>query len=123
VNTRTVLSIANIAAIVVALLVLVEFPQYSSYAFYALLAWIFLSMALAFSRRSRPVPRGTPGGGMGGTPGGDLSGTFASSASRPLPSAPSGGSRPSIDFCIYCGTTLPSGTTVCPACGHGIAAI
>jgi hypothetical protein len=130
VNPRTLLSIANLVAIVAALFVLIEYPQYSSYAFYALLAWIFLSLALAFSRRSGPRPGSAPAGaspaGRGAAPGGDLSGTFASSApvtSTPLPSAAPGGSRTPLDFCIYCGTTLPAGSTVCPACGHGISSL
>jgi hypothetical protein len=116
VNLRTALSLANLAAILVAFLVLFELPQYSTDAFYALLAWIFIGFGLMYLPRRRAQPTGP-------TPGGDLSGTFRSPSAAPLPSASGSAARPSVDFCIYCGTTLPSGSTVCPACGHGISSI
>jgi hypothetical protein len=114
VNLRTALSIANLVAIVVAFIVLFGYPQYSTYAFYALLIWIGISFTMAYLRRSQPRPGASSSGG--------LSGTFGSSAgSSPLPSSASSGPRAPIDFCIFCGTTLPAGAKVCPACGHYIA--
>ena len=113
---RTVLSFANLAAIVIAFVVLFEFPAYASYAFYALVAWIFIGFGLMY------LPIGARTAATG--PGTPLGGTFPGSAG-PLPSGP-GRSPPvgsPIDFCIWCGTSLPPGTTVCPSCGHRVGAI
>lgn len=112
-NVRVLLSITNLVAIVVAFVSLVEFPQYSPYVFLALLAWICVGFAWMY------VGRGARTG-----PGGAPVGTSSPFGGPPLPSStgPAGGPAPApIDFCIYCGTTLPAGITVCPACGHHVA--
>ena len=111
---RTALSLANLVAIIVAFLVLFEFPAYSQIAFYALVAWIFVGFGLMYlpgARAALTLPNPAPSGPFPGTGGG------------PLPSGgPTTPSR-SIDFCVWCGTTLPSGATVCSACGHRVAAL
>ena len=119
-NARTWISLVNLAAIVIAFFVLFELPQYSGYAFYGLLAWILVSFVLLYAfrvGRPRPVT-----GAQVGSPGGSGPvGGPASGAGAPLPSA-SGGSE-AVDFCIYCGNTLPPSGTVCPTCGHPIRTI
>jgi hypothetical protein len=111
VQLRTVLSIVNLVAVVAAFLVLFEFPEYSSYAFLGLLVWIGVGFVLMYvGARRGPVPSGTDATSpFGGPP----------SPPAPLPRGPPTASP--IDFCIYCGTTLPAGSTVCAACGHRIA--
>ena len=117
VNARTWISLINLAAIVVAFFVLFELPQYSGYAFYGLLAWILVSFVLLYAfrvGRPRPVAGSQVGSpGASGPAGGAVGGSGA-----PLPSA--SGGAPSVDFCIYCGNTLPAGSTVCPTCGHPV---
>jgi hypothetical protein len=113
VNPRTLISLANLAAVVAAFVVLVELPQYSDFALYGLLGWMLVGFVLFYglrSGRSAPSPGGTfPSGGSTGTEG-----------SGPLPSgSPSGSSAP-LDFCIFCGATLPVGAAACPACGHRV---
>jgi hypothetical protein len=115
VNYRIALSLANLAAIVAAFVVLFEFPQYSAYAFYALVAWIFVGFALLYLPRRAARPGPSPGGGAAGP--------FGGPAGAPLPSSTPGSAPAPVDFCIYCGTTLPSGATTCPSCGHGRATI
>lgn len=112
-NRRTVISLANLVAIVAAFVVLFELPQYYEYAFYGLLAWIVVGFVLFYAfRPGRSTARqeiAVPSGGAGTVAG-----------SGPLPSGtPSGASAP-LDFCIFCGNTLPAGTAVCPACGHRV---
>lgn len=109
-NPRRLVSYINLVAIATAFVILFYLPQYSSYAFYVLLLWILIGFGLMLSPRSRraPSPSTTaPTGGPGGL-----------SAGSALPSAGSSASSAPLDFCIYCGTTLPAGKTVCPACGH-----
>ena len=113
---RTALSLANLVAIVVAFLVLFEFPAYSPLTFYALVAWIFIGLALMYlpsARRTAPVAPGS----------GPSSPTFPSGAATSGASS-SGSTEPSaLDFCIWCGTTLPFGSPSCPACGRRVSAI
>ncbi len=111
---RTALSLANLVAIVLAFLVLFEFPDYASYAFYALVAWIFVGFGLMYLPGVRAAPAG-PG------PGPSAAGPFPSVGGA-LPSGGRGSSGGSIDFCVWCGTTLPPGASVCPACGRRVAA-
>lgn len=111
-NGRVVLSIANLVAVVVAFLTLVEAPQYAPYVFVALLAWVCVGFAGIYLGRGA---RGAPSG-----PYADSSTPFGGPT---LPSTERTGSSAgggSIDFCIYCGTVLPSGAGVCPACGHRV---
>jgi hypothetical protein len=113
VNARTWISLLNLIAIVVAFVVLFGLPQYSAYAFYGLLTWILVGFVLLYAFR---MGRTTPSAGaLGGTsaPSGVAGGT-------PLPSASSAGPAATIDFCIYCGTALASGISICPACGHPV---
>ena len=115
---RTALSLANLVAIVLAFLILFGFPAYSTYAFYGLVAWIFLGFALVYlPARSRS----TAGGPTGDTYGG----TFPSAGGTPLPSggATVSPSPSSLDFCVWCGTSLPPGAAVCPSCGHRVASL
>jgi hypothetical protein len=113
VNRRTVLSIANLVAIVVAFFVLFELPQYYEYAFYGLLGWLLAGFVLFYAfRPSRSTPlagAASPSGGPSGTAG-----------TSPLPSGSSSGPSAPLDFCIFCGNTLPIGMAVCPACGHQV---
>lgn len=109
---RTALSLANLVAIVAAFLVLFEFPAYSDIAFYALVAWIFVGFGLMYLPRLRAAPAG---------PGTPLSGPFPGGGG-PLPSGGEASLSGAIDFCVWCGTTLPAGASVCPACGHRVAA-
>ena len=111
---RTALSLANLAAIVVAFLVLFEFPDYAQVAFYALVAWIFVGFGLMYL----PGARATPAG-----PRSTSTGTFPGAGGAPLPSAGGATVRAPLDFCVWCGTTLPAGVSVCPACGHRIAPV
>ena len=111
---RTALSLANLAAIVVAFLVLFEFPDYAPYAFYALVAWIFVGFGLMYLSGARAAPMG---------PNSAAAGAFPGAGGAPLPSGR--GTAPGIplDFCVWCGTTLPVGASVCPACGRRVAAV
>lgn len=114
-NGRTVLTIVNFIALAFAILVLYEFPKYTADAFYLFVGWMIASLVLYYqpwaSRPigSRPSPAGAGGAGAG---------TRAAVASPP-------GSPPSppVDFCIYCGSSLPVGAETCPTCGHARAAI
>jgi hypothetical protein len=109
VNARTWISIANLVAIVSAFVVLFEFPQYYEYAFYGLLAWILVGFVLFYAfRPTRAAPQpGAPS---------SSSGTTGGRSATPLAS----GTSPPLDFCIFCGSTLPVGAAVCPACGHRV---
>jgi hypothetical protein len=113
VNRRTVISLANLVAIIVAFLVLFELPQYYEYAFYGLLAWLLAGFVLFYAfRPGRPTSQ--PGAAY---PSG---GPAESTGSGPLPSGTPSASSPPLDFCIFCGSTLPVGAAVCPACGHRV---
>ena len=109
---RTALSLANLAAMVAAFVVLFEFPSYGEIAFYALVAWIFVGFGLM----DLPGARATPTG-----PGASSSGSFPSGGGNPRPSGGTAASPAPIDFCIWCGTPLPAGATVCPSCGQRVA--
>jgi hypothetical protein len=116
VNPRTVISLANLAAVVVAFTVLVELPQYSDLALYGLLGWMLVGFLLFYGyRSSRSAP--SPGG------------AFPSRASagpegaRPLPSETGSGPSAPLDFCIFCGNSLPVGAATCGACGHHVRAM
>lgn len=109
---RTALSLANLIAIVVAFLVLFEFPAYAPYAFYALVAWIFVGFGLMY----------LPGARSAGS-GASAAGTFPNAGGSPLPSA--GGAAPGarLDFCVWCGATLPADAGTCPTCGRRVAQV
>jgi len=113
VNPRTVISLANLAAVALTFAVLILLPQYSDLAFYALLGWMLVGFVLFYTFRSaRSAP--SPGGTF------PSSGTAAVDRSGPMPSgAPSAPSAP-LDFCIFCGNTLPVGSAACPSCGHRV---
>ena len=118
-NARVWISLFNLVAIVAAFAVLFELPQYSGYAFYGLLGWILVSFLLIYAFRVGRLNPAT-GAQAGGT-GAPSGSTGARSAALPS----SSGTSPSgpIDFCIYCGSSLPVGTAVCPACGHVVRAV
>jgi hypothetical protein len=98
---RTALSLVNLGVLSATLTVWFLLPHYSTYALYGCLAWVVIAFALMYSAwGNRPL--GTTGGAGAGLRGSDGS----------------GGSRPPLDFCIYCATTLPVGASRCPACGH-----
>jgi hypothetical protein len=116
VNPRTAISIANLVAVVVAFAVLVELPQYSDVAFFGLLGWMLVGFALFYAFRSgRSAP--TPGGAF------PSSGSASVESAGPLPSAAGSGPSAPLDFCVFCGTTLPVGAAVCPVCGHHVSSI
>jgi hypothetical protein len=116
VNARVWISLVNLAAIAIAFAVLFVLPQFATYAFYGLLGWILLSFFLLYGLRvGRTNPSvGTPAA----TPG-----ASGASGPAPLPSAIGGGPSVTLDFCMYCGASLPPATPVCPACGHAVRAI
>lgn len=111
---RTALSLANLVAIVAAFLVLFEFPTYSPIAFYALVAWIFVGFGLMYlpGARAGPASRSPA-----------PSSPFPGSGGGPLPSGGATTPTRSIDFCVWCGTNLPAGAVVCPACGRRVASV
>jgi len=111
VNVRTWISLFNLVAIVIAFVVLFELPQYSDYAFYGLLSWILVGFVLLYALR---VGRSNPTTGTRSRAPGSSGGAGASA----LPSGSAGGPAASLDFCIYCGASLPMGSAACPACGH-----
>jgi hypothetical protein len=115
VRLRTVLSLVNLVAIVAAFLVLFEFPQYADLAFYVLVAWIFVGFALMYF----------PGAGrvVAGASSPSLAGTFPNAASSTLASSSAPSEARPLDFCIWCGTVLPNGSSVCPACGRRVASV
>jgi hypothetical protein len=97
---RTFLSLVNLGVLFSTLTIWLLLPGLSTYALYACLAWVVLAFALMYSSwGNRPI---------GATP------RIAGGGSAPL--APGIGGP--LDFCIFCGTTLPVGATRCPACGH-----
>ena len=112
-NPRTLISLANLVAVVVAFTILVELPQYSDLALYGLLGWMLVGFLLFYgfrSSRSSPSPGGTfPSGGA-----------TAIDGAAPLPSGARSGPSAPLDFCIFCGNTLPAGAGLCPACGHRV---
>jgi hypothetical protein len=115
-NARTWISIVNLVAIVLAFVVLFELPQYSTYAFYGLLGWILASFVLLYALRvGRTTPAGRAQSGGGGP-----TGSSGASGSSPLPFSGAPGSATTVDFCIYCGTTLPAGAAACPNCGRAV---
>jgi len=116
VNARTWISLVNLVAIVVAFAVLFELPQYAGYAFYGLLGWILISFLLLYAFR---VGRTSPAtGAQLGTA--SPAGAAAGPGGTALPSTGGSGAQTSVDFCIYCGTTLPIAAAVCPTCGHSV---
>jgi hypothetical protein len=113
VNPRTVVSLANLVAVVVTFAVLILLPQYSDLAFYALLGWMVVGFLLFYGLRSgRSAP--SPGGPFPST------GSAPTDGSGPLPSAGGSGSSAPLDFCIFCGNSLPGGSAACPSCGHRV---
>ncbi len=113
---RTVLSLANLVAIVVAFVVLFEFPQYSALAFYGLVGWMFVGFGLMYLPGVRRPNPALPGAVPGST-------SFPNAGGAPLPSTAPGAAAPPIDFCIWCGSTIPPGSGVCPACGRRVVAL
>ncbi len=112
---RILFSIVNIVVLLGLFALFFVLPSYAGILFYLILAWFvasFLLMRSAFmgGRVSRPMPA-APGG----------SAPPSGGAGAPLPSASPPGA-PGVDaseigFCPYCGTHVPPGTLVCPACG------
>lgn len=109
-HLRAVLTIVNFAVVAVALAIFFLVPSLATIAVYAVLIWMFSSLVIFYTpfgnRHIRPVgPTLGPAAG---------SSQYASSSSSSGAALPSSG----IGFCIYCGTHLSTGTTVCPACGR-----
>ncbi len=102
---RTALSIANLVAIGVAFLVLFALPEYSTYAFYALFGWIFVGFGLMYLPGVRRPTLSAP--------------DSPRSAALPSGTAP----PTALDFCVWCGTSLPPGSPACPACGRRVAPV
>jgi len=114
---RTLLSLINLGVIAAAVAIWLAFPQYAGVAVYGLLGWMLLTFIVMYSPwGNRPVSSSSNGAAAPST-----ASFGALPASAPLPSAPSTpASTPTIDFCVFCGTTLPAGANRCPACGHPV---
>jgi hypothetical protein len=99
----------TIAVLAISIAVDVLFPAYGTLVFYGLLFWLIASF---FFFRGPGVGRPTPGGGR----------SPAGSAGTPYPPAPPLPSSPpvALAFCAFCGASLPSGATKCPACKHAV---
>ena len=98
--------------LVAALLVQFLYPALGVYVFYGLLFWLVASF---FVFRLPGMNRNVTGGGSARpTPSTQSAGPSA----PPLPSTP----PVALEFCAFCGTSLPEGATKCPACGHAVRA-
>lgn len=118
------LTIINFTLLGVAIGVYLFIPAIADFFLYVLLAWMFASIVLFYLPISQrrigsgapPPPTTTPATVAVGAP----------PASAPLTSgrAPTATLAPaepsSFAFCIYCGTDLPSGAVICPACGKAV---
>ncbi len=109
-HLRAVLTIVNFAVVAVALAIFFLVPSLATIAVYAVLIWMFSSLVIFYTpfghRQIRPTaPPLGPASGSGPSSG--------ASAGAPLPSS-------GIGFCIYCGTHLAAGATVCPTCGRTV---
>lgn len=109
-HLRAVLTIVNFVVVAVALAIFFLAPAYATIAVYAVLVWMFSSLVIFY------LPVGSRQGRPTGPPSAAGSATSASSGSTSAPPLPSSG----IGFCIYCGTHLAPGASVCPACGRTV---
>jgi hypothetical protein len=80
------------------------YPVLSIPVLIAIVAWL---LVLFFVRRPFGRNRAAPG-----FPRGPLSPTSTGLGSTPAPAGPTS----PTDFCLFCGTTVPPGTTTCPTC-------
>ena len=107
-HLRAVLTLVNFAVVAVALAIFFLVPSLATIAVYAVLIWMFSSLVIFYTpfghRQIRPA----------GPAFGPASGAAPYAPSSTGTALPSSG----IGFCIYCGTHLATGTTVCPACGR-----
>lgn len=106
-SRRWTLVAVNFGLLVFALLISFLAPAYYFEAVVVLLGWLLVSFFVfrptAVRRRPPPVPAGSP------------------PDSAPLPSG--GSTLSGLDFCVYCGRSLPSGAVACPSCGRAVAPI
>jgi hypothetical protein len=117
------LTLINFVLLGTAIAVYLYVPSIADIFLYALLAWMFGSIILFYLPISQrrigsgaappPAPSTTSAAGPAGA------GTLPSLS--PLPTAAALASEPSaFAFCIYCGTDLPAGAVICPACGKPV---
>lgn len=116
------LTFINFALLGVAIAVYLFLPSIADLFLYILLAWMFASIVLFYlpvsQRRlgSRAAPPAAPSSASGPSPSG-----VPLPSGRPMPAGVPPGSGPApIAFCIYCGTDLPTGAIMCPACGKPV---
>jgi hypothetical protein len=106
-NLLLVVYLVIFAAIFATMFIL---PSLSTLVFYGLLFWFIASFfvfrlpGLSGSPSGRGNPTGGPPSGSPGAP--------------PLPSSP----PVSLGFCAFCGRDLPTGSSICPGCGHAVRA-
>lgn len=106
---RTVLTLFNFGAMAAAIAVLLLEPQWAGPAFYVLLGWMFVSLALMYSRwATRPI------GGSSSLGGATLS------PDAPLAASAGHVHSSSLGFCMYCAAPIEPGTARCPACGRAL---
>jgi len=109
-HLRAVLTVVNFAVVAAALAIFFLAPAFATVAVYAVLIWMFSSLVIFYTpfgnRQIRPT--GPPLGPASGS-----SSSAGSSADAPLLSS-------GIGFCIYCGTHLAAGATICPTCGRTV---
>jgi hypothetical protein len=107
---RTAVLALYAVVLVAALVVQFYFPALGVYVFYGLLFWLVASFFVfrlpgmgrpVPGSRAPPLPRPEPNAGPTGTP---------------LSSGP----PVTLEFCAFCGTSLPAGALRCPACGHAV---
>ena len=107
---RSAVLLLYAAVLAIAFVVQIVVPALGVYVFYGLLFWLIASFfVFRLPAMSRPIP------GTRAPLSAARSAPLASDRSLP-PSTP----RVALEFCAFCGTTLPSGALRCPACGHSV---
>ncbi|HEV2167096.1 MAG TPA: zinc ribbon domain-containing protein [Thermoplasmata archaeon] len=107
---RTAVLAAYAAVLGAALLIQFLYPALGVYVFYGLLFWLVASF---FVFRMPGMGRTLPSGGPA-RPTPRISAEVP--GAPPLPSTP----PVALEFCAFCGTSLPEGAAKCPACGHTV---
>jgi hypothetical protein len=121
---RTLVSIVNFVVILVAVVLYLEWPALGTWVVYVLFGWILLTFILMYSSLGNRRVTSAASQPAGAGPAFGSVNPFEGPPAPPAPAPVHGGPAPApIDFCLFCGTTLPAGAARCPACGHPVVVV
>ena len=116
------LTVINFTLLGAAIVVYLFVPSVAELFLYVLLAWMFGSIILFYL----PISHRRIGGGPAPPPtpttaaAGPVAAAPLPSPRLPSASGPAFAEPQRLEFCIYCGTDLPTGVLTCPACGKPV---